>query len=67
MLDLLDDLRSQPLAEEFRTVEDIVGSAEVRGLAVLDELSRRSLTRGEPLMHGRRAALAALRVGMFGR
>ncbi|WP_131623143.1 squalene/phytoene synthase family protein [Parafrankia sp. BMG5.11] len=44
-----------------------MASAEVRGLAVLDELSRRSLTRGEPLMHGRRAALAALRVGMFGR
>lgn len=44
-----------------------IGSAQLRGIAVLGELSRRALTRGEPLMHGRGAALAALRVGMFGR
>ncbi len=39
----------------------------LRGIAVLGGLSRRSLTRGEPLMRGRGAALAAIRLGMLGR
>jgi len=38
----------------------------LRGLAVLDGLSARSLARGEPLFAGRGAALAVLRLGMFG-
>jgi phytoene synthase len=42
-------------------------SRELRGVAVLGGLSRRALARGEPLMHGRGAALAAIRLGMFGR
>lgn len=39
----------------------------LRGVAALDGLAARSLARGEPLFTGRGAALAALRLGMFGR
>lgn len=40
----------------------------MRPLAVLDGLARRALTKGGgPLFAGRRAALALLRLGMFGR
>lgn len=39
----------------------------VRGVAVLDALARRSIERGEPLCHGRGAAITALRVGIFRR
>jgi 15-cis-phytoene synthase len=38
----------------------------LRGVAVLDGLSARALARGEPLLSGRGAALAALRLGMLG-
>lgn len=38
----------------------------LRGVAVLGGLSRRALTRDEPLMAGRGAALTAIRLGMFG-
>jgi phytoene synthase len=41
-------------------------SRALRGLVVLDGLARRSLARGEPMMHGRGGALAAIRLGMFG-
>lgn len=39
----------------------------LRGIAVLDGLAARAVARGEPLLAGRGAALAALRLGMFGR
>ena len=42
-------------------------SRALRGLAVIGGLSRRALIRGEPPMHGRAAALAAMRLGMLGR
>ncbi len=38
----------------------------LRGIAVLDGLARRAIARGEPMMHGRSGALAAIRLGMFG-
>jgi phytoene synthase len=38
----------------------------LRGLAVLGGLSRLALRRGAPLMDGRGAALAAIRLGLFG-
>lgn len=41
-------------------------SPRLRGLAVLGGLARRAIDRGEPPMHGRGAALAAIRLGMFG-
>ncbi len=41
---------------------------ELRGLAVLTALARRSLKRGgRPMMEGRSAALVAIRAGIFGR
>lgn len=40
---------------------------DLRGLAVLDGLARRAMRRDEPLMTGRGAALAAMRLGMLGR
>ena len=39
----------------------------LRGLAVLDGLASRAMARDKPLLAGRGAALAALRLGMFGR
>jgi hypothetical protein len=39
----------------------------LRGIAVLRGLSRRALDRGEPLMEGRGGAVAAMRLGLFGR
>lgn len=42
-------------------------SRNLRGVAVLDGLAARSLVRGEPMLARRGAALAAMRLGMFGR
>lgn len=42
-------------------------SRALRGIAVLGGLANRALRRGEPPMHGRAAALLAIRLGMFGR
>ncbi|WP_120715608.1 hypothetical protein [Tsuneonella amylolytica] len=42
-------------------------SRNLRGVAVLDGLAARSLVRGEPMLAGRGAVLAAMRLGMFGR
>ena len=42
-------------------------SRALRGLSVLGGLARRALERGEPLLHDRGAALAAIRLGMLGR
>lgn len=39
----------------------------LRGIAVLDGLAARSVAREEPLLAGRGGALAALRLGIFGR
>lgn len=39
----------------------------LRGVALLDGLAARAVARGEPLLAGRAAALAALRLGLFGR
>lgn len=39
----------------------------LRGLAVLDGLAARAADRGEPLLANRRAALAAIRLGLLGR
>ena len=39
----------------------------LRGVALLDGLSARAIARREPLFAGRRAALAAMRLGIFGR
>jgi phytoene synthase len=44
-----------------------IGSRSLRGIAVLGGLSRRALDRGEPLMEGRGGAVAAMRLGLFGR
>ena len=44
------------------------GGRSMRPLAILGGLGRRALARGgAPLLEGRRAALAALRLGLFGR
>lgn len=40
---------------------------ELRGVAVLGGLGQRALRRGEPLLTGRWAALAAFRLGLLGR
>ena len=42
-------------------------SRALRGVAVLGGLAHRALTRGEPMLHGRGAALTAMRLGLFGR
>lgn len=39
----------------------------LRGLALLDGLAARAMARQQPLMSGRGAALAAMRLGLFGR
>jgi len=41
-------------------------SKALRGIAVLDGLARRAIASGEPMMHGRASAIAAIRLGMFG-
>ena len=43
-----------------------VRTSGLRGVAVLGGLARRALRRGEAPMQGRGAALAAIRLGMFG-
>jgi phytoene synthase len=45
-----------------------LGGRSLRPLAILGGLGRRALAKGgAPLLDGRRAALAALRLGLFGR
>lgn len=44
-----------------------VRSRKLRGVAVLGGLSGRAIARREPIMHGRGAALHAIRLGIIGR
>lgn len=66
--------RSGPAGEieaigSFTPVSDgpLPQRSALRGIAVLGGLGRRALRRGEPLFHGKRAALAAFRLGLLGR
>jgi len=53
--------------EIARTIPDIsLRARALRGVAVLGGLARRALARDQRLGEGRRAALAAMRLGMFG-
>ncbi len=63
------DARERETARALGRQVDLprIRSRNLRGLAVLGGLSRRAVIRGEPLMHGRGAALAASRLGMLGR
>ncbi|WP_188644178.1 hypothetical protein [Tsuneonella deserti] len=70
------DLAVRASDEAERKMARSLGSAEtvalprsrrLRGVAVLGGLSARALLRGEPIMEGRGAAAAAMRLGLFGR
>jgi phytoene synthase len=63
------DDRERELARSLGLAVDLpaLRSRELRGVEVLKALAQRALVRNEPLMQGRGAALAAMRVGMVGR
>lgn len=59
--------REGALASGRKVPRARIRSRELRGVAVLAGLSARALEREEPLMQGRGAAIAAIRLGMMGR
>ena len=59
--------REQALREAWRIDRGEGLPRSLRGLSVLAALADRAITREEPLAHGRKAALVALRVGLTGR
>ncbi|MXO59634.1 hypothetical protein GRI89_08780 [Altererythrobacter salegens] len=60
--------RERVIAMASREDADLPRQPELRPLAILGALGRRSIVRGgRPLLEGRGAALVAMRVGMFGR
>ena len=62
------DARERELARSLGRNEPIapIRPRSLRGVAVLGGLSRLALQRGVPLLEGRGAALAAMRLGLFG-